>query len=43
MNFNMKCVVEPLPQSSMRATPSSLFIEDGGPVKATITVTVSER
>lgn len=43
MNFKMKCVVEPLPQSVMTATPSSLSIEDGGPVKAVITVAVSER
>jgi hypothetical protein len=42
-NFDMKCVVEPLPQSSIVATPSSLFIEDGGPVRATITVAVSRR
>ena len=33
--FDMKCVVEPLPQSSIAAKPSSLLIEDGGPVRAT--------
>lgn len=43
MTFDMKCVVEPIPQSSMIATPSSLVIQDEGPVKAVIKVAVSRR
>jgi hypothetical protein len=43
MTFDMKCVVDPLPQSSMIAAPSSLLVEDSGPVKAVITVAVSKR
>ena len=42
-SFDMKCVVEPMPQSSIVATPSSLLIEDKGAVKAVITARASRQ
>jgi hypothetical protein len=42
-NLVVQCLVESLPQATMHATNSTLVIEDGGPVKASITMTVPKH
>lgn len=42
-NRELRCVVEPLPWSSMLATNSTLAIEDTLPIKAAITVAMLRR